>query len=297
MQLRVRHRARLEPAIEHVADAAQRLPVLLKREVIDAMRVQVGHLLTGELLQLLHRRHAVRLSAVVADPQRNRRAPEPRAADAPVARFLEPVLEPFLANEAGHPVNGAVVLDHALAQRLDAHVPGGRRLVDERRARAITERIAVTELRVLEDGALLLQVVNDRLVGLLHVEALVRRHLMGEVAARIDGIHQVDLRLAARVGVFFTERRRHVHEAGTVGRRDVPRVDHPERTTRRAAREEGEERLVGLAEQLAALELAHHLRLLTQHGNEERFGHHVALAVFVICDHVLELFVHRDREV
>ena len=71
------------------------LKQLLKRTTHSATldravcpRRRAADLVAGQLLQLRHGADDNRLLAVLADPQRDGRPPEPRAADRPVVRIL-----------------------------------------------------------------------------------------------------------------------------------------------------------------------------------------------------------------
>jgi len=75
--------------------------------------VDVFRTLAGQLLQLVDRADAMQF-AVLAAPDRDRRAPETVAADVPVARVLQPVAEPSLAQVIRHPAGGGVVLEQRL---------------------------------------------------------------------------------------------------------------------------------------------------------------------------------------
>ena len=81
--LRVRHRARLEPAVEDLVDAAERSAALGGREldIVEELAVDVvADLLARPLLELLDRADDDGLLAVGRDPHRDRRPPEPVAA-------------------------------------------------------------------------------------------------------------------------------------------------------------------------------------------------------------------------
>ena len=81
--LGVRHRARLEPAVEDFVDASERSAALGGREldVVEELTVDVvADLLPRPLLELLDRADDDGLLAVGRDPHRDRRPPEPVAA-------------------------------------------------------------------------------------------------------------------------------------------------------------------------------------------------------------------------
>ena len=81
--LGVRHRARLEPAVEDFVDAAERAAALGGRQLdaVEELTVDVvADLLARPLLELLDRADDDGLLAVGRDPHRDRRPPEAVAA-------------------------------------------------------------------------------------------------------------------------------------------------------------------------------------------------------------------------
>ena len=129
----------------------------------------------------------------------------------------------------GVPVDVLVELDHPVADRRDAHEPGGDRLVDERLAAAPAVRVGVHVGGLAhQDGAPALvaagqgagavaQVGNDGFVGLEDLQPGVVADLLGQAAAVINGDDGLDAGLGAGDHVVLTEGRGHVDQAGSVG--------------------------------------------------------------------------------
>ena len=264
MGLRIGHRAGLEPAVEDLGRAMIGLAVLLDDDLVHEMLVEIRHLLAGKFLELLDGAdadHVVRIGVI--DPHRNAAAPEAVAADVPVARLLKPVAEALLADIGRRPVHLRVVLREALVQVLDLHVPCVDRAVDERRVRAVAERIAVDDRRLVDELALGLETLDDVLVAVLAEPALVLRHLVGERARLVERIDDcVHSRLLADAEVVLAVSRRDMDDADAVVSRDVVVVQHPERALGLLVGKIREDRLVLGALQLRALELGDELVLL-----------------------------------
>jgi hypothetical protein len=298
VHLRVGHRAGLEPAVEDVGDALVRLAVLHERQVIDLVGVDVVDAGAGQRAELVGGAQAEDI-AVVAAPDRDGRAPEARARDGPVARLLQPVVEAGLADEVRDPMHIGVGGHHALAQGLDLDVPGGRRLVDERRAAPPAVRVGVLEGDVLEDAAPGLEVLDDVLVGILDVAPGVGGDRGLEVAFVVDGVDELDAGGLAGVEVVLAVGGRHVDETGTVRRRDVAGVDDAEGARGLAVGEERKQRRVAQADEGAAGLLFMDDMALAEHlgGEVLRDPVGVAVVVFGAGADVLDVVVYGDTEV
>ena len=116
-----------------------------------------------------------RVRGVVALPHRDRRAPEPVAADGPVAGVRQPLAEAAVLDVLGHPGDLLVQLDHAVAERGDLHEPRADRAVDERLGAPPAVRVRVLVGVVAHDEAARLEVLDDLGVGVEHVHAGPRR--------------------------------------------------------------------------------------------------------------------------
>ena len=163
-----RHRARVEPHVEHVLDAAHRgvagrVVGVGPGQVVDEGPVQVGLAVLVQrqpaevALELLERAVDVdaRVRGVVGAPHRDRAAPEPVSGDRPVAGVLEPLAELAVLDVLGHPGDLLVELDHAVLELGDLDEPRRHRHVDERLAAAPAVRVGVVVgLAAQQHGAL-----------------------------------------------------------------------------------------------------------------------------------------------
>ena len=150
------HRARVEPDVEHVGDAAhRRLPGRVvgvgPGQLVDERAVQVGVAVpvlrdpAEVALELLEGAVDVdpRVRRVVGLPHRHRRAPEPVAGDRPVAGVRQPLAELAVLDVVGHPVDLLVELEHPLLERGHLDEPRRDALVDQGLPAAPAVRVAV----------------------------------------------------------------------------------------------------------------------------------------------------------
>ncbi len=221
--LGVRHRAALEPAVEHVADAPHRpLPVRAgPREVVDEVLVQVIHLLAAFLLKFGAAADDLDIVAAITLPDRDRVAPEAVAADGPVARPLEPLAEAPVLEVLGHPFDLFIGIEHELFDLLDVDEPGRERPIDERLFGAVAEWIGVQVVLPFDEQPLLLQIRDDRLVGVLDEDALPVADLGGEAPLHVDGADDGDAGALEHLVVILSEARRGVDDAAAVFDRDI----------------------------------------------------------------------------
>ena len=235
VHLRERHRARLEPAVKHLGDAphrrlARRVVRVGAGQVVDRGPVQVVGPYAEVPLQLVQAAVHVgaRVVRVVALPDRDRRAPEPVAADRPVARVRQPLAELPVLDVLGHPGDLLVQLDHAVAELRHLDEPAGHRLVDERVAAPPAVRVGVRVVVPPDEGVVFPQPPDDRLVRLEDVQARPVADHRQVLALLVDREHDRDAgRLAGR-GVGLAVGGRHVHHAGAVlGGHLVARDDPP----------------------------------------------------------------------
>ena len=266
------------------------------------MLVQIGHALTGQRLQFGHRTNADHVRGILLiDPDRNARAPEAVAADVPVARLVQPVAEPLVADIIRHPMHGVVVAREPLVQILDADVPRLDGAVDQRRIGAVAERVAVHDRGLMNQLALLLEALDQILVAILAEAALIVRQLVRKLARGIERVSDDrESRLFADAEVVLAVRRRHVDQAGTVFGADETVVQHAERALIRAGRKVREKRFIGPPFQVAALKPRQHLVLLRflVVGGEARLGHHETHAAGCIAHrHVVDLRSGADRQI
>ena len=229
--LRVGHRARVEPTVEHTLGATHGVTALSTRPVrlIDRRLVEVKS--TGQPtrlgLQLGAAADSLFGTAAITYPERQRRAPVTIARDVPVDVVLKPLAKATAANLGRNPAHLLVELDHALFHGAGAQVPRRHGVVEERRVTAPAMRIAVRILGLAEQQAATLEVLGQALIGLLEEGAL---------CDSADGTHQPTFgtyglldrqtMLARDFPVIDTIGCSLVHDAGAVLHRDVlGRVD------------------------------------------------------------------------
>jgi hypothetical protein len=190
--------------------------------------------------------------AVFGNPDGDAGAPEAVAGNVPVLGFLEPVAEALFADGLGHPMDGGVVGGEAVVEVFDAHVPGLDGAVDEGGVGARAEGIGVDERGLVDELAGVLERTDDGLVGVLAEDAVVFGDGFGEGADVVEVVEQGDAGGLADAEVVFAEGGGHVDEAGAVAGADEAVVQDAEGAG--GAGEDGEDRLVGQAEEVGALE-------------------------------------------
>ncbi len=302
-----RHRAGLEPAVQHLGHPAHRgLPGRVVRvragQQVDVRAVQVRRAGAEVALQLVER--AVHVDArelgVVRHPHGQRGTPEPVARDVPVARVLQPLAELAVLDVLGHPVDLLVDLDHPVLELRDRDEPRRHRALDQRAVAAPAVRVRVVVGLVAQQQTRGLEVADDRLVRLEDVHAPVGRDLLGELAARVHRDDDLDARGVGDDLVLLTEGGGDVHDARAVLGGDVVRRQHLVGVL--AAQEEVERRRVLAADQVGALDPRHHRRLLAQLAGvrgHAGLGEQVALARndTRLDDHIIHVRVHGRGQV
>ena len=305
MPLRERHRAGIKPAIDDFRHAVHRLAALraLHRDLVDirAMELDVVGAVVALFLELGNRADAL-LMAALALPDRQRRAPVTVARKTPVLHMLEPVAETAFAERLRNPVDRLVVRDELVLDRRHADEPRRTRVVEERRVAAPAMRIAMRELRRLEELALLLEVLEDHRVGLLDEDARPFR-LLRELALAVDEVHERDIVFLADAVIVFTKSRCHVDDARAVFRRDIAIACHDERLLvrllcNRCVCKRIERLVLAILEVFALVALNDFAVALDTIEDfvDECFGEDVVLAVHADFD-VIDIRVHAEREV
>ncbi len=306
VHLRERHRAGLEPAVQHLGDAPhRRLPGRVVRvrpgQLVDVGPVQVGDLdaeVTGQLLVGPVDVHP-RILRVVRLPHRDRRAPEPVPGDRPVPRVRQPLAERAVLDVRRRPGDLLVQLDHPVPELRHRHEPRGHSLVDERRVAAPAVRVGVRVAVVPEHHAALLEAGDHRLVRVEDLDALEVRDQRGEPGPLVDGDHGRDAGGVAGVLVVLTERRGHVDDAGTVLGGHEVRAEHLEGVLPGGLHQVVEERRVPAPDQFAALDRADllvPLQLLGVGGNPAR-SEDDFLPGFIGQNGIFDVRPHGERQV
>jgi hypothetical protein len=228
---------------------------------------------SAELLQLLGAADRP-FVAVLANPERQRRAPIPVTRDVPVDVVLEPLTETLL-DLLGHPIHSLVARDHLRLELRGADIPSRRREIEERRAAAPTVRIAVTLARLLEDESARLEVFHQRVVGFLEERpGFDRSDVDDEASLRADGLQHRQAVLLSDRPIVRTIAGRLVNDARAVFDRDIlRRVDT---STRRGVRlprtgfdardRSVEERSIAQTREFAALPRLEHFDRVAEHG-------------------------------
>ncbi len=287
VHLRERHRARVEPHVEHVGDPAHRgLPGRVvgvgSGQLVDEGAVQVG-LAVGVArqgpevaLDLLEGAVDVeaRVLLGVGLPHRHRAAPEAVAGDRPVAGVLQPLAEAAVLDVLGHPADLLVELHQALLDRGHLDEPRRDALVDQGLAAAPAVRVGVVVgLAAQQHGAGRdraaglaagdgLEVVDHGQVGVEDEHALVLRDREREAAVLADRHDRLDALAVGDHLVVLTERAGGVHQAGAVGGGDELGRDEAEGPL--VAEVVGERRGVGAAHEVRAPVAADDVRVLAE---------------------------------
>ena len=323
--LRHGHRAGIEPAIGHLAHATHDAfaalgarpahvihgrPVQIERLGVRLLRIgplaallrQIARqheLAPGLRVQLGHRSDALLIPArrVVAHPERQRRAPVALARHAPVDVVRQPLAEAPFLDVLRHPVDPIVVGDELVFERGGLDVPRRARVVEQRRVAAPAERVGVLVDPLLQHQPAVGQILLDQRIGFLDEDAAPRRHRVDEAALRVHRHQRGQAVLLPHCEVVGAEGRRDVHQAGAILRADEIAGEDVAVVLRH--RQEGVERPVVPAQELAALRPAQHghlPRVLPEDRSDQRFGQ-PQLVVFVLHQHVVDLFADGHGDV
>ena len=117
------------------------------------------------------------------------------------------------------------------------------------------------------------------------------------MAARIDELQERQLPFPADAAVILTERGRDVDDARTVGQGDIIVGDDAVALPAAEADRQVEQRLIFRADERAAVKPAEDLRILAQHGGDQRFRHDVDAVVRGAHAHIRFVGVHAQRNV
>mmetsp|Transcript_43509 Transcript_43509/g.109087 ORF Transcript_43509/g.109087 Transcript_43509/m.109087 type:complete len:273 (+) Transcript_43509:212-1030(+) len=175
-------------------------------------------------------------------------------------------MEALLLHIRRHPVRLGVVLQQAVLNGGHLDKPGGHRPVDEGRVGAPAEGVRVIELRHVKQAAGRLDVRHDVLVRLLHVHSLevgdgVHKARAGvQRAGQLRDVH--NLVVNAHAIIVLAKGGRLVHDAGTAVVCHVGVAADPKRASVLHRAKVRKQRRIGLALELAALELGDDLKAL-----------------------------------
>ena len=184
-----RHRARVEPDVDHLGHAAH-LGAALRagpRVLVDVRPVRVGQRAARALLEL--RERADRLGvAVLAAPDGQGRAPVALARDRPVDVVLQPLAEAAVLDVRRVPLDRLVGGEQPVAQRRRADVPGRLGVVEQRRPAAPAVRVGVQDRLRPVDPPARAQVLDQVRVGVLDPAACVGADPLVVGAVEPDGV-------------------------------------------------------------------------------------------------------------
>ena len=143
--LRERHRARVEPDVDHLGHAAHLLAALrARRRSCSSTYGRCGSSSSRPARASSSANEPIALDvAVLAAPDRQRRAPVALARDRPVDVVLQPLAEAPVLDVLRVPVDRLVGRQQPVAQRRRADVPGRLGVVEQRRAAAPAVRVGV----------------------------------------------------------------------------------------------------------------------------------------------------------
>ena len=203
VHLGVRHRARVEPDVEHVLDAphgrlARRVVGVRARQLVDVGPVQVVGTHPEVALQLVETAVHVdpRIARVVGLPDRNGAAPVAVSRYRPVPGVGQPLAELAVLDVLGIPGDLLVELDHPVAEVGDLDEPRRHRAVDQGVPAPPAVRVGVVvglvanEDRPVHRGRprLVLQIADDVRVGSEDVLARVVGHRRVERPLESTGV-------------------------------------------------------------------------------------------------------------
>ena len=283
----------VKPDVERVGDLFVMRGIVT--EQITRLQVEPGlNALTLDALRhLLDQSHGIRVqfAGLPVDEEGDRHTPGALTRDAPVGAVLDHALDARLA-PVRRPVHMPDLGHRGIAQAFLLHrdEPLRRGAENDRGLVSPAHRVAVTELRRLDQGSVLFQHLDHMLVGLEHMLTLEQRRTGDKAAIAADRVvHRQPVTLADNV-VIHTVAGCRVHRTGTSLERDV------------VAQHDGhlaviERVLQQLAIEYRTLCAPDHLVVGDTPGRHHAFehavGHHQAL-VTNLHQHVFEVRIQRD---
>ena len=208
-------------------------------------------------------------------------------------------METSLLDESGHPASCLVKFDQAILNVSDLDEPAVEATIDKGSLTAPAEGIAMLDSSIGKEFAHILQVLDNRLVRILDVNAFVSRNRWRELSISVDGDGCTawlnDTSGDTRCVIVLTETGGTVHDTCTGIFGDPWGAQNLEAAIGSFALEEVKERLVALADKGLALELFNHgvtldLSLLKD-VLETTFHAHVHL----LCGIILESAIIHSR--
>ena len=216
--------------------------------------------------------------------------------------MLQPVAKAAFTDGFRDPVDRLVVRDELVLYGRHLDEPLRTCIVQERRVAAPAMRIAMRELRCLEQLAMRLEVFENHRVGFLDEDTAPLR-LIRKLALAVDEVDESDVVFLADAIIVFTKGRSHMDDARAVFRRDIAIADHDKglfiRLFRYRCIRERIERLIFTILEFLALAAGHDLALALDPLEDfvhERLSENVVLATHRDLD-VVHIRIHAEREV
>ena len=201
VELGERHRAGVEPHVDHLGHAMHVAAAVVARQhhVVDERPVGIVEPHAGLALELGQRPDHLH-AAVLAAPHRQRRAPVALARQGPVDVALQPVPEAAVLDMLGMPVDGLVGRQQPVAELAGGDVPGGLGVVEQRGAAAPAVWIRVLVALGAQQLAARPQVLDQVRVGILDPTSGVRADALVVGAVEADGVDRPSGPPARRAG-------------------------------------------------------------------------------------------------
>ena len=293
-----RHGAGIIPAVDHFAGARHVAMALgaLHAHAIDERLVQLdilGHIF-AHFAQLGDGADGVHVPAILADPDGQRRAPIALAGEAPVDHILQEIAHAAVLDVVGHPVDGLVVGQQAVAQLGHADEPGGARVIDQRRVAAPAEGVIVRVGLLFHQKAAAFQIGDDHGIGLFHEHAR-PGGFPGHAALGVHQLHEGQVVFAAHARIVLAKGGRDVHDARAVRQRDIIASDHAPGGLFRL--DKAIQRLILHAGQLAALHGGEDFHSLAHHAFQQRAGHDALAAILRAETAIFKIRAHAQGHV
>ena len=242
------------------------------------------------------------MSGLLADPDRQRRAPIALARERPIHVVRQEIAEAAVADVLRLPLDLPVVRDKVVLELRGLDEPALARVLDQRiLVRAGAEGIAVVVLVVFEERAAFFENADDRLVRRLAelagdgglIVGVHIRHAVIEGTVRLYKTEEADALFLADPVVVLTEGGREMYDTGTRLQFDeVARDDDPMVLAVAAFHVLGrvivEERGVVQADEIRALDGAEHLRVFAEVLLHQRLRDD-ELFVLMLYDGVVDL--------
>ncbi len=212
------------------------------------------------------------MTAVIANPNRQRRSPIAVAAQRPVDIVFEPITKAAVFNMAGIPVDALIQLHQPVLKLTGTDIPGGTRHIQQWCTAAPAERIGVFDLAMLQHAATRNQFFDDQWIRILDKKASPWCDFRNKFACAVHCHQQREIFPFSDFVVFCAERWSNMNQTGTVFSRHIIRQDNA--MCRFFKRQETIQRFVTPSFQITAfISLKNFYFFAWQNNRNERFRH------------------------